>query len=113
MKGADYCKQALSKAGRCFVCLKRGHVVRECYSKAHCSKCGGRHHRFICIRVHYIGANSQGQEFTSPTSSGSDPVQTTGLNQLPTSTFFVEVENAVLLQTAKCASVILSSQSKQ
>ena len=103
LKGADDRKQALRKAGRCFVCLKREHV-RECYSKARCSECGGRHQRFICKKV---GSNSQGRKSTSPASSSSDQT-TTSLNpsansfQPPTSTFCWGKEccpAAVLLET--------------
>ena len=44
----DACKQALQRAGRCFVCLCRGHVSRACRSNKRCSKCNGRHHISIC-----------------------------------------------------------------
>ena len=44
----DARKQILKKSGRCFVCLRRGHISRECRSKSRCSKCGGRHHFSIC-----------------------------------------------------------------
>ena len=37
-------KKILKKSGRCFVCLKRGHISKECWSKYKCSKCGNRHH---------------------------------------------------------------------
>ncbi len=43
-------KQVLQKAGRCFVCLRRGHISRECNSPRRCAKCGGRHHVSICLR---------------------------------------------------------------
>ena len=41
-------KAILRSAGRCFVCLKRGHVGRTCRSSARCSICHGRHHVSIC-----------------------------------------------------------------
>ena len=41
-------KTVLRKSGRCFVCLKRGHVSRECRSRSRCFSCGGRHHTSIC-----------------------------------------------------------------
>ena len=37
-------KQILLKAGRCFGCLRTGHIARECHSKSRCGKCNGRHH---------------------------------------------------------------------
>ena len=41
-------KTVLRKSGRCFVCLRRGHISRECRSRSRCSSCGGRHHVSIC-----------------------------------------------------------------
>lgn len=41
-------KQILRKSGRCFVCLRPGHVSRECRSRSRCSKCSRRHHTSIC-----------------------------------------------------------------
>ncbi|XP_040064323.1 kinesin-like protein KIF20B [Ixodes scapularis] len=35
--------QILQKAGRCFKCTKRNHLVKECRSKIACSECQGRH----------------------------------------------------------------------
>ena len=43
-------KQILQKVGRCFVCLRRGHISRECNSHKKCSKCSGRHHVSICMK---------------------------------------------------------------
>ena len=45
-------KQALQTAGRCFVCLRRGYVGRECRSHTQCTKCNGRHHISICSQQH-------------------------------------------------------------
>ena len=41
-------KQILRSSGRCFVCLRRGHVSRNCRSRGRCRGCGGRHHTTIC-----------------------------------------------------------------
>ena len=42
-------RQILKKAGRCFMCLRAGHISKECHSKIRCSKCGKRHHNTICF----------------------------------------------------------------
>ena len=34
--------------GRCYVCLKSGHLARSCQSTNKCFKCGGRHHISLC-----------------------------------------------------------------
>lgn len=41
-------KGILRAAGRCFACLRRGHIVRQCSSTARCPRCRGRHHISIC-----------------------------------------------------------------
>jgi len=46
---AEARKQILRKSGRCFVCLRHGHLSRECRSKSRCSKCAKKHHTSICM----------------------------------------------------------------
>ena len=41
-------KVILKRAGRCFVCLKRHHMSKDCRSSIRCARCGGRHHISIC-----------------------------------------------------------------
>ena len=41
-------KQILRDAGRCFVCLRKGHIARQCNSRSRCPHCSGRHHGSIC-----------------------------------------------------------------
>ena len=41
-------KRLLRTSGRCFVCLRRHHISRNCRSPARCSRCRGRHHTSIC-----------------------------------------------------------------
>ena len=38
----------LKKYGRCFVCLRKDHISRNCPSKYKCHKCNGKHHISIC-----------------------------------------------------------------
>ena len=41
-------KSILQRDGRCFVCLRTGHLSRSCQNKRNCRNCGGRHHQSIC-----------------------------------------------------------------
>jgi hypothetical protein len=41
-------KQILRKYGRCFICLKRGHINSNCLNTSKCSACSKRHHSSIC-----------------------------------------------------------------
>ena len=36
-------KRILREKGRCYICLKRGHISRQCPSKMRCFQCQGRH----------------------------------------------------------------------
>ena len=41
-------KSILRKRGRCYLCLKTGHIIRQCEAKYKCVKCKGRHNVSIC-----------------------------------------------------------------
>ena len=41
-------KGILKRTGRCFVCLQRHHLSKDCRSSAKCAQCSGRHHTSIC-----------------------------------------------------------------
>ena len=41
----------LRRNGKCFVCLKGGHISTNCPSRAKCFNCEGRHHVTICERI--------------------------------------------------------------
>ena len=41
-------KQILKRKGKCFLCLKTGHLSRSCQSSVKCFKCKGPHHVAIC-----------------------------------------------------------------
>ena len=87
-------KQALMKSERCFNCLRRGHIGRDCRSSTKCNTCSGRHHS-ICTR-------STRKTITPPTTT-----QTTSTPTPPTapSTTIaytcVDTQTPVLLQTAR------------
>ena len=44
----DARRSILKSSGRCFNCLRRGHVSRTCRSSSRCQKCRARHHTSIC-----------------------------------------------------------------
>ena len=43
-------RQSLQRSGRCFTCLRRGHVSQECSSNSRCHKCGSKHHVSLCTK---------------------------------------------------------------
>ena len=70
-------RQVLQKTGRCFICLRRGHISQECRSNLRCFKCKGRHHISIwpnafpeprvSTQPRPTGANSIEPPVTQPT----------------------------------------------
>ena len=43
-------KSVLRDSGRCFICLKRGHLSRNCRSSIKCRQCSSKHHVSICTK---------------------------------------------------------------
>jgi len=41
-------KQILKKSGCCFICLRKGHLSRDCRSTGWWRQCKGHHHTSIC-----------------------------------------------------------------
>ena len=100
----DARKQILRRSGRCFVCLRRGHIGRECRSRSKCSKCGGRHHHSICSRPQVT--NVPRTSPIAPTSSEPSHKPTlnpeaTPFTTPPTTSLYVNANKTVLLQTAR------------
>ena len=43
-------RRILQRSGRCFVCLRKGHISRNCRTNSRCTDCKGHHHISICSR---------------------------------------------------------------
>ena len=61
-------REVLQRSGRSFVCLRRGHLSRDCGSRNKCFKYSGRHHVSICTK----GDNPT----STPQQGGSDQTRT-------------------------------------
>ena len=104
----------LMKAGRCFVCLRRGHISRDCRFGQKCSNCGGRHHVSICSRgtsAKNSAAGQQSRPFASSSSNlnpeapaysgpASQPASSTSSQGPPAVSLCVGTDKSILLQTA-------------
>ena len=84
-------KQILKKKGKCFLCLKSGHLSRSCQSSVKCFKCQGAHHVSICNNSEQTQRN---HEKLGNAASGS------------TSLYVDQSKRSVFLQTA-AAEVVL------
>ena len=96
-------KQILKRTGRCFVCLQRGHVGRECASGSRCTKCEGRHHVSICYGTRQADngpSDTPSQPHQAP-SEQTHPQSTSQPKPETTPSLYTESNKTVLLQTAR------------
>ena len=104
-------RSILRRAGRCFACLKRGHLVRECRSRLRCRTCNGKHHSSLCQGNYRV---KQGQDVQSKasmtattqlrtyhTSSLNPGAPPFGKTVTPTTCSLAKADRAILLQTAQ------------
>ena len=94
-------KTILLRAGRCYACLAKGHVSRDCRSKFNCDKCKKRHHTSICgrrssERAPHKTSNSTGSSSAESASTGHGTSQNNTALHSTTG-----VHTPVLLQTAR------------
>ena len=82
-------KQFLRNSGRCFVCMKQGHLSRQCKSNNRCKRCHGRHHTSICFKT---AMNEKQSEETNLLNPDAPPFKS--------NTLLTEANGPILLQTA-------------
>ena len=70
----DARKQLLCRNGRCFSCLRRGHLSRDCRSASRCRGCRGRHHTSICESSSTSKPINRGSSQSHTPNSGSSTV---------------------------------------
>ena len=68
-------KDILRKEGRCFICLKRGHLSRNCESRYSCIKCTGKHHISICDKQNHNTGISRQEAGNAPYSVSTSNTQ--------------------------------------
>ena len=85
-------RQLLLKTGRCFSCLRRGHLSKKCKSSSRCQECQGRHHSSICSKIRSPPDPKKQDSSLNPDAPGFEPVKST--------TLLVNGCKPVLLQTA-------------
>ena len=104
----DERKQLLWRAERCFSCLRRGHLSRNCRTTSRCQQCHGKHHTGICSGSTNRGEPVSGAAVVPPPATESTtsnlkpsaPEFTPTKHSLHASTLCVNVGKPILLQTA-------------
>ena len=94
----------LRKKGKCFLCLRSGHIIKHCDSQYKCQKCGGHHHVSICEKNTFkppVPGDKISQQHESTRNQQSNQPKTAQGTQTESSTNYVESNTAVLLQTAQ------------
>ena len=93
-------KQCLRRSGRCFVCLKRGHIGKDCRSSQHCPNCRGRHHVSICPSQSSKDVNSSTNTGSSQQTARSASTNVKSASSHATVSMHISTHTPVLLQTA-------------
>ena len=92
-------RQLLRKVGRCYSCLRKGHIYRDCRTSNRCRSCQGKHHTSICT--------TKGESTFQDTPASTTLAEPTTSNLNPsalefncTSSLYIGTTKTVLLQTA-------------
>ena len=85
---------ALRKKGKCFGCLKSGHIASNCPTKSKCPKCGYRHHVALCEGV-------KKKEDQKPVGQGDEKKTSESSRNGASATLCINSSTSVLLQTAR------------
>ena len=100
----------LRKKGKCFLCLKSGHIIKYCDSQHKCQKCGRHHHVSICEKnankTPTLGSKLGQQQNPVGNQQENQPKlktksETAQGTQTEASIMYVESNTVVLLQTAQ------------
>ena len=106
-------REVLKRAGKCYNCLRPGHLSRSCQPKAICFICGQRHHSSIYLQ-NMMGKGIAQASSTdamiplSPQPGASPPSNNENNQSKPVTTARINEKSGVLLQTASDA--ILSTR---
>ena len=99
-------KRILRRTGRCYVCLRKGHMSRSCRSTTKCYKCKGKHHNSICSTEPSKATVTNDTPLTEPvmpsshTAAGSNPGLNPNASTFSSSSLLAVATQSVLLQTA-------------
>ena len=94
--------QYLRKTGRCYVCLRKGHLSRRCRAQGRYSKCSERHHISTCTQGNQNTKLSRDRAGTQVSKESTLPMLNPSVppfKNTATSCNFVGASNPVVLQS--------------
>ena len=86
-------RDILRREGRCYICLKRGHISASCRSRNRCYRCKGKHNLAICQDTNSGKVAKESETRKNYGTPSSPPEETTNLR--------AGTRNSMLLQTAQ------------
>ncbi|XP_057290238.1 uncharacterized protein LOC130612923 [Hydractinia symbiolongicarpus] len=93
-------KEIVLKNGRCFLCLRKGHMSRECKASFRCFHCKGKHHVALCEKKHNPNPPPSRSPKKNETENKDAETEDSSLNVTPANINIASDRNNVLLQTA-------------
>ena len=94
-------RNILKQQGRCFVCLRRNHLARNCSPSKVCRICSGKHHMSICENANRGCGTSEIQSRGSSVVSSDGGERRSNENKTSTTVYmYVDSNTSILLQTA-------------
>ena len=91
-------KDILRNLGRCFVCLRTGHMLKDCTIGRNCRICGKRHHQSICFGKVSPKSQRKGEEMIYQVATEREEPNSAPTTSASAST---KSKSRVLLQTAR------------
>jgi len=86
-------KRMLLKYGRCFNCIRKGHVPKDCKTVVNCKFCKGKHHSCLCC----ADSPGEGRSYETGPQTAIDPSNVESVG----SSMHIETGGSVALQTAQ------------
>ncbi|XP_057299451.1 uncharacterized protein LOC130630070 [Hydractinia symbiolongicarpus] len=93
-------KEIVLKNGRCFLCLRKGHMSRECKASFRCFHCKGKHHVALCEKKHNPNPPPSRSPKKNETENKDAESEDSSSNVTPANINIASDRNNVLLQTA-------------
>ena len=94
-------KGVLRSSGRCFNCLRKNHLSKNCHSTSRCRHCQGKHHTSICEKKKESSSLATPTKFNPEAATFSPDVTTSTLCTTQTKTILMQTARAIVYNPLK------------